>query len=95
MGRQRLRSARRRHGRRAIQPRAYTPRTTNSTHGLRCAPNPGAPRGAFPQPGTPPVAGWRVLDTMPEELVTSALRQALLARRPALGLLVHSDWGGQ
>ncbi|MEJ7664439.1 MAG: hypothetical protein WKG07_35440 [Hymenobacter sp.] len=26
-------------GLRALQPRAYTPRTTDSTHGLRCAPN--------------------------------------------------------
>lgn len=25
----------------------------------------------------------------------SALRRALLARQPAAGLLVHSDWGGQ
>lgn len=39
VGRQRLRAAMRRHGLRAIQPRAYTPRTTDSTHGLRCAPN--------------------------------------------------------
>ena len=23
----------------ALQPKAFTPRTTNSTHGLRCAPN--------------------------------------------------------
>lgn len=29
----------RRHGLRAIQPRAYTPCTTDSTHGLRCALN--------------------------------------------------------
>jgi putative transposase len=39
--------------------------------------------------------GWQVLVTMPEELVTSALRRALLAWRPAPGLLVHSDRGGQ
>lgn len=32
---------------------------------------------------------------MPEELVNSALRRALLARQPAPGLLVHSDRGGQ
>lgn len=32
---------------------------------------------------------------MLEELVTSALRQALLARQPAPGLVVHSDRGGQ
>ena len=29
----------RRRGLRALQPKAYTPRTTNSTHLLRCAPN--------------------------------------------------------
>jgi len=29
----------RRQGLRALQPKAFTPRTTDSTHGLRCAPN--------------------------------------------------------
>ena len=29
----------RRRGLRALHPKAYTPRTTDSTHGLRCAPN--------------------------------------------------------
>ena len=122
VGRQRLRVAMRRHGLRAIQPRAYTPRTTDSTHGLRCAPNrlldqPKPTQAnqvwvsdstylplasgqwaylcAFQDACTRQVVGWRVLDTMPEELVTSALRQALLARQPAPGLLVHSDRGGQ
>jgi len=37
--RQRLRTAMRRRGLRALQPKAFTPRTTDSTHGLRCAPN--------------------------------------------------------
>ena len=32
---------------------------------------------------------------MPEALVTSALRRALLAHQPAPGLVVHSDCGGQ
>ncbi len=122
VGRQRLRAAMRRHGLRALQPRAYTPRTTDSTHGLRCAPNrlldqpkPTRPNQvwvsditylplasgqwaylcAFQDACTRQVVGWRVLDTMPEELVTSALRQALLARQPAPGLVVHSDRGGQ
>ena len=36
VGRQRRRTAMRR---RALQPKAYAPRTTDSTHGLRCAPN--------------------------------------------------------
>jgi putative transposase len=39
VGRHRLRGAMRRRGLRALQPKAYTPRTTDSTHGLRCAPN--------------------------------------------------------
>ena len=29
----------RRRGLRALRPKAYTPRTTDSNHGLRCAPN--------------------------------------------------------
>ena len=39
VGRQALRTALRRHGRKALQPKAFTPRTTDSTHGKRCAPN--------------------------------------------------------
>jgi putative transposase len=39
VGRQVLHTALRRHGRKALQPKAFTPRTTDSTHGKRCAPN--------------------------------------------------------
>ena len=39
VGRQRLRVAMRRWGPRALQPKAFTPRPPDSTHGLRCAPN--------------------------------------------------------
>lgn len=39
VGRQALRTALRRHGRKALQPRAFIPRTTDSIHGKRCAPN--------------------------------------------------------
>ena len=38
IGRQRLRTAMRRLGLRALQPKSYVPRTTDSTHGQRCAP---------------------------------------------------------
>ena len=38
MGLQRLRAAMRRRGLHALQPKALTPRTTDSTHDLRCAP---------------------------------------------------------
>jgi len=39
VGRQGLRTAMRRRGLHALQPKAFIPRTTDSTHGLRCAPN--------------------------------------------------------
>ena len=39
VGRQALRTALRRHGRKTLQPKAFTPRTTDSTYGQRCAPN--------------------------------------------------------
>jgi putative transposase len=39
VGWQRLRTAMRRRGLQALQPKAFTPHTTDSTHGLRCAPN--------------------------------------------------------
>jgi hypothetical protein len=39
VGRQALRTGLRRHGRKALQPKAFVPRTTDSTHGQRCAPN--------------------------------------------------------
>ena len=39
--------------------------------------------------------GWDVRDTMPEDLVSEALRRALVVRRPAAGLIVPSDQGSQ
>ncbi len=39
LGRQALRTGLRRHLRRALQPKAFAPRTTDSTHGQRCVPN--------------------------------------------------------
>ena len=39
VGRQRLRTAMHCRGLHALQPKVYTPRRTDSTHGLRCAPN--------------------------------------------------------
>ena len=41
------------------------------------------------------VVGWHVMETMPEELVRTALQRAILLREPAQGLIVHSDRGGQ
>ena len=122
VGRQALRTALRRHGRKAVQPKSFVPRTTDSTHGQRCAPNRllDQPRPthanrvwvsditclplasgawaylcAFQDACTKHVVGWQVRADMPEALVTSALQRALLAQRPAPGLIVHSDRGGQ
>ena len=41
------------------------------------------------------VVGWDVRDTMPEDLVSEALRRALAVRRPPVGLIIHSDQGSQ
>ena len=55
---------------------------------------------AFQDLCTKHVVGWQVRADMPEALATSALQRALRAlpgttQRPAPGLIVHSDRGGQ
>ena len=37
------------------------------------------------------VVGWDMRESMPKDLVSEALRRALAVRRPAAGLVVHSD----
>ena len=120
VGRQALRTGLRRYGRKALQRKSFVPRTTDSTHGQRCAPNLllDQPRPtqanrvwvsditslplasgawaylcAFQDVCTTHVVGWQVRADMPEALASSALQRALLAQRPAPGLLVHSDRG--
>jgi transposase InsO family protein len=41
------------------------------------------------------VVGWDVRESMPEDLVSEALRRALAMRQPVAGLSVHSDPGSQ
>lgn len=41
------------------------------------------------------VVGWAMAPNMPAALVCAALRMAIQARRPAAGLVVHSDRGSQ
>lgn len=41
------------------------------------------------------VVGWAMAPNMPADLVCSALRMAIVSRRPKPGLLVHSDRGCQ
>ena len=105
-----------------MQPKSFVPRTTDSTHSKRCAPNLllDQPRPtqanrvwvsditylplangnwvycyALQDVCSKQVVGWQVRADMPESLLTSALQRALLAQRPAPGLLVHSDRGDQ
>lgn len=41
------------------------------------------------------IVGWKIDIHMEESLVTESLKQALYKRRPAPGLIIHSDRGGQ
>ncbi|MBB4844202.1 transposase InsO family protein [Paucibacter oligotrophus] len=41
------------------------------------------------------IVGWAMAPSMPAELVCAALNLAIASRRPAAGLLVHSDRGSQ
>ena len=41
------------------------------------------------------IVGWKIDVHMEESLVTESLKQALYKRRPAPGLIIHSDRGGQ
>lgn len=41
------------------------------------------------------VVGWAMAPSMPASLVCDALRMAIEARRPAAGLVIHSDCGSQ
>ena len=41
------------------------------------------------------IVGWDVRESMPEDLVSEALRRALAVRQPAAGLIVYSDQGSQ
>ena len=41
------------------------------------------------------IVGWQILERMTDELVITAMEKAILRRKPAAGLIVHSDRGGQ
>lgn len=59
VGRWRLRGVLQRHGLRALQPRRFTPRTTDSRHAQRCAPSGARPIGCLtsPAPRRPTASG--------------------------------------
>ncbi|MGI4883967.1 MAG: IS3 family transposase [Janthinobacterium lividum] len=110
VGRWRIRRALAAAGLRAQQPRSFVPRTTDSDPTVRAAPNRVwvGDITYLPQQGggwrylatwldryARKVVGWDVRASMPEDLVSEALRRALAVRQPAAGLVVHSDQGSQ
>jgi len=122
IGRHRVRSLMREQDLKAIQPRSFVPRTTDSRHGkwvcdnlLLNQPLPLAPNRVWVGDITylPLVnskwaylatwmdlysrmlVGWQVNDNMEEELIISALHKGLGWRKPAAGMIIHSDRGGQ
>ena len=109
-------------GLRAIQPKSFVPKTTNSRHRLGYAPNllmeAEAPTRInqiwvgdityIPLEGgifcylallmdltSRRIVGWSLKDNMTESLVLDALRNAIKERQPAVGLIHHTDRGGQ
>jgi transposase InsO family protein len=113
-------------GLKAIQPKSFQPRTTESRHGLGYNANlligrPAASqindvwvadftyiplatrtsRGRFGYLAllmdlfSRRIVGWEYGSSMDEELVLAALRRAIEERQPGLGLIHHSDRGGQ
>jgi putative transposase len=123
IGRRRVRRLMRELELRAIQPRRFVPRTTDSRHGRRMSPNllleraikVDRPRqvivgditylplhhGSWAYLATwmdlfsRKIVGWQVANTMTAELVIEALKKVIRRERPPVGLIVHSDRGGQ
>lgn len=127
IGRKKVSKLMKEQGLKAIQPRKFVPRTTDSKHGQRVCENlllnkekPSAPNavwtvrravsditylplknghwaylGAWIDLYTRQVVGWQVADNMREELIREPLENALLKRKTAPGMIVHSDRGGQ
>ena len=109
-------------GLRAIQPKSYKPRTTESKHRLGYSPNlvldlpePTAPHRLWvgdityiPISGigfgylatlmdrySRKIVGWSFRDDMTEELTIDSLRKSIKVIQPSVGLIHHTDRGGQ
>jgi len=122
IGRRRVRRVMHERNLRAIRPKSYVPRTTDSRHGQRASPNLLSGAGLPEEPNrvlvgditylplqgggwaylatwqdlySRVIAGWAIMETMTEELIITALTQAIGRRRLASGCIVHSDRGGQ
>lgn len=109
-------------GLKAIQPKSYKPRTTESKHRLGYSPN---LLLELPEPSQPHrlwvgdityipvqeagfgylavlmdrftrrIVGWALRDDMTEALVLDTLKKSIKSIQPAIGLVHHTDRGGQ
>lgn len=121
IGKNRVARLMRTHGIRAKSKRAFRPRTTDSRHAKRIAPNRLKQLPSLDRPNQAWVAdityiwtaagwiylaavmdlysrrivGWSLEHSLETSLVTEALSRAQKERRPAPGLLHHSDRGSQ
>lgn len=112
----------RKYGLKAIQPRSFVPKTTDSRHSYAISPNLLTNR-LWPQRVNEvwvcdityiplkdnrwcylavvmdlvsrKIIGWQLSDNMKEQLVIDALWMALRKRKSLIGLIIHSDRGGQ
>lgn len=109
-------------GLKAIQPKSFVPKTTNSNHNLGRSPNlllgrtaPSKPNEVFIGDITyialeddsflylatwldmfsRKIVGWDLDDNMRSSLIINALNKSIERRNLAIGLIIHSDGGGQ
>ena len=106
----------------AIQPKSFVPKTTNSNHGLVRSDNLLLDResvkeinevfvgdityipmsngswlylASWQDMKSRKIVGWELADNMRSQLVISALQKAIDRRELIIGLIIHSDGGGQ
>lgn len=122
LSRSKVRGVLQQEGMKAIQPRSFVPRTTDSRHSYPISPNLLLERAGpqrvnevwvgdityIPVSGgiwaylsvwmdlfSRKIVGWELIDHMKEDLVIASMHKALHTRSPPVGLIVHSDRGGQ
>lgn len=122
VGRHGVRKLLKKQGLKAIQPKSFVPKTTQSKHGLVACPNligigfeavkpnqvwisdityiplkhgKWAYLAAWTDLFTRKIVGWAIDTSMTQELIIIALSIGIKRYKPASGLILHSDRGGQ